>query len=43
MGKETQFIVENGLLKKVKGILAEMTIPEGITDIGDGAFFSATS
>ena len=36
MGNE--FIINNGVLKKYNGQGGEVTIPEGVIDIGDGAF-----
>jgi len=34
------FVIENGVLKKYKGNDAEVVIPEGVTSIGYGAFYS---
>lgn len=33
-----KFIVENGILLKYDGALADVTVPEGVISIGDGAF-----
>ena len=36
---EPEFEIENGVLKKYHGNKLSVVIPEGVTDIGEGAFF----
>ena len=38
MSSASDFIIENGVLKKYVGPGGDVTIPEGVTSIGDGAF-----
>ena len=35
---ENVFVIEDGLLKEYLGSDSEVTIPEGVTSIGEGAF-----
>ena len=36
----TDFVIENGVLKKYKGKSADVVIPDSVIGIGDGAFFN---
>lgn len=40
MSGKSDFVIENGVLKKYKGPGGDVTIPEGVTEIGDDAFSS---
>ena len=40
MENKQDFVIENGVLKKYKGPGGDVTIPEGVTEIGDDAFSS---
>ena len=40
MSNASDFIIENGVLKKYVGPGGDVTIPEGVTSIGDGALRS---
>ena len=37
------FIIVGGMLKKYNGAGGDVVIPEGVTEIGDNAFFGCTS
>ncbi len=39
MSSASDFIIENGVLKKYVGPGGDVTIPEGVTSIGDSAFY----
>ncbi len=39
MNNASYFIIENGVLKKYNGPGGDVIIPEGVTSIGDGAFY----
>ncbi len=43
MSNLSDFIIENGVLKKYVGPGGDVTIPEGVTNIGDGAFWVCKS
>ncbi|MCI8914640.1 hypothetical protein [Pseudoflavonifractor sp. 60] len=38
MSGNQDFVIENGVLKKYKGRGGDVTIPEGVTEIGDWTF-----
>ena len=38
MSNASDFIIENGVLKKYTGVGGDVVIPEGVTEIGDNAF-----
>ena len=38
MSNMNDFVIENGVLKKYAGRGGDVTIPDGITEIGEGAF-----
>ncbi len=37
------FVIEDGVLKKYKGNGVDVTIPDGVTSIGEWAFFECSS
>lgn len=39
MSNASDFIIENGVLKKYVGSGGDVVIPEGITEIGESAFY----
>ena len=43
MSKSNDFVIENGVLKEYKGTDADVVIPEGVTKIGDSAFYACQS
>ena len=38
MSNAKEFFIENGVLKKYKGSGGDVTIPDGVTSIGENAF-----
>ena len=38
MTNTNDFVIENGILIKYKGFEKDVTIPDGVTSIGDSAF-----
>ena len=38
MSSASNFVIENGVLKKYVGMDADVVIPEGVTEIGENAF-----
>ena len=42
MSENKDFVIENGVLKKYNGPGGEVVIPEGVTEIGWGAFQNCT-
>ena len=43
MSNINDFVIENGVLKEYKGQGGDVVIPEGVTSIGDGAFWGCRS
>ena len=43
MSNASDFIIENGVLKKYKGPGGDVVVPEGVTSIGYGAFWGCSS
>lgn len=43
MGNVNDFVIENGVLKRYKGRDEDVVIPEGVTKIGDDAFYNCIS
>ena len=43
MSNINDFVIENGVLKKYQGQGGDVVIPEGVTSIGDGAFWGCRS
>ena len=43
MSSASDFIIENGVLTKYVGPGGDVTIPEGVTSIGDNAFYGCKS
>ena len=39
----SDFVIENGVLKEYNGKYADVIIPDGVTEIGDYAFFCCSS
>ena len=39
----SDFIIENGILIKYKGTESDLVIPDGVTGIGDKAFWKCTN
>lgn len=40
VGSENEFFIENGVLRAYLGDATEVTIPEGVTEVGEGAFLN---
>ena len=43
MSNTNDFVIENGVLKRYKGFGRKVTIPEGVTSIGNQAFYNCNS
>ena len=43
MSNPSDFIIENGVLKKYVGPGGDVVVPEGVTNIGDQAFYDCSS
>ena len=43
MSNAKEFFIENGVLKKYKGSGGDVTIPDGVTSIGENAFSDCAS